>query len=105
MTVSTRRREARSPRLAKVIMRSTSGRTRLALVSVVVMERCVNSWVARLASRSRSCAGPPPSRGPFVGVGIACFSLKAYLAGDSGRLAAAGELYVAGGSGQLAAAG
>src|SRR5690348_14108263 len=74
MVVSTRRRAARSPRLAKVIIRSASGAIRLALVSVVVMDRCVNSCVARLASMSRSWAGPPPSRGPFVGVGMACFS-------------------------------
>ena len=43
---------------------------RFAFVSVVVMRPCSNSAVARLASMSRSCAGPPPRRGPLVGVGI-----------------------------------
>src|SRR3954471_8112935 len=33
------------------------------------MRSCSNSAVARLASISRSCAGPPPRRGPLVGVG------------------------------------
>src|SRR5439155_21614355 len=69
-TVSTRRRECRSPRLALVMSCSASGRSRLALVSVVVMRPCRNSDVARFASISRSCAGLPPRRGPLVGVGI-----------------------------------
>src|SRR6185436_16950160 len=68
--VSTRRRAARSPRLAFVISRSASGRSRLALVSVVWIRPCLNSEVARLASINRSCAGLPPRRGPLVGVGI-----------------------------------
>src|SRR3954454_5812632 len=50
--------------------RSASGRSRLALVSVVVMLPCSNSAVARLANIKRSCAGPLPRRGPLVGVGI-----------------------------------
>src|SRR4051794_28498535 len=64
------RRACRSPRLAKVISRSASGRSRLAFASVVVIRSCSNSDVARLASISRSCAGPAPSRGPLVGVGM-----------------------------------
>src|SRR5512139_3974775 len=50
--------------------RSASGRSRLALASVVVIRPCSNSAVARFASMSRSCAGPPPRRGPLVGVGM-----------------------------------
>src|SRR3954453_15323613 len=69
-TVSTRRRAARSPRLANVMRRSARGRTRLAFASVVGIRRCSNTWVARWASSSRSCAGPPPRRGPLVGVGM-----------------------------------
>src|SRR3954465_13017700 len=75
-TVSTRRRAARSPRLAKVMRRSARGRTRLAFAWVVVIRRCSNSWVARLASSSRSCAGPPPRRGPLVGVGMSVVLLS-----------------------------
>src|SRR5690242_15295143 len=69
-TASTRRRASRSPRFANVTRRSASGRRRLALASVVVMESCSNSELARLARISRSCAGSPPRRGPLVGVGI-----------------------------------
>ena len=69
-TVSTRRRACRSPRFANVIRRSASGRSRFALASVVVIRLCSNRLVARLARISRSCAGPPPRRGPFVGVGM-----------------------------------
>jgi MFS family permease len=40
------------------------------VASVVVMRPCSNNAVARLATMSRSCAGPPPRRGPLVGVGM-----------------------------------
>src|SRR4051812_35478683 len=70
MAPCTRRREARSPRLAKVIRRSAYGRSRFALVTVVVMRLCSKSDAARFASIRRSWAGPPPRRGPLVGVGI-----------------------------------
>src|SRR5262245_49057372 len=70
MTRRTRRRADRSSFFAKVTRRSASGRSRLALVSVVVIRPCLNSEVARLASISRSCAGLPPRRGPLVGVGM-----------------------------------
>src|SRR4051794_16675432 len=70
MVVITWRRACRSPRLAKVTSFSASGRSRLALVSVVVIRPCSNSDVARLASISRSCEGDPPRRGPLVGVGM-----------------------------------
>src|SRR5215467_11432647 len=69
-TVSTWRRACRSPRLAKVIRRSASGRSLRALASVVVILPCSNSAVARLAIMWRWWAGLPPSRWPLVGVGI-----------------------------------
>src|SRR5215469_8848708 len=69
-TVSTWRRACRSPRLAKVISRSASGRSLRALASVVVILPCSNSAVARLAIMCRWWAGLPPSRWPLVGVGI-----------------------------------
>src|SRR5882757_9175589 len=69
-TVSTRRRACRSPRFAFVMSCSASGRSRFAFVSVVVIRPWRNSWVARLARISRSCAGLPPRRGPLVGVGM-----------------------------------
>src|SRR5215218_2023733 len=72
MTVITWRRACRSPRLAKVTSFSANGRSRFAFASVVVIRPCSNSDVARLASISRSCCGPPPRRGPLVGVGISC---------------------------------
>jgi len=56
---------------ANVIRRSATGRRRLAFVSVVWMLLCVNSAAARFASSRRSCAGPPPRRGPLVGLGMA----------------------------------
>src|SRR5690606_21300155 len=70
MTDSTRRRACRSPRLAKVMRRSARGRRRLAFVSVVVMLLWVKRAAARFASSRRSCAGPPPRRGPLVGWGM-----------------------------------
>src|SRR5438270_440037 len=72
MTFSTSRRLCRSPRLALLISRSAKGRSRFALASVVVIRPCWNSDVAKLASISRSWAGPPPRRGPLVGVGMSC---------------------------------
>src|SRR6478609_7260782 len=74
MTESTRRRACRSPRLPNVTRRSASGRRRFALVSVVVMLLWMNRAEARFASRRRSWAGPPPRRGPFVGLGILSYS-------------------------------
>src|SRR4051812_45333569 len=73
MICCTRRRACRSPRLPKLTRRSARGCRRLALVSVVVIDLCVKSAVARLARSRRSCAGPPPRRGPFAGLGIICF--------------------------------
>src|ERR1700709_370771 len=73
MTVSTRRRACRSPRFANVMSRSATGRRRLAFVSVVLMLLCVNRAAARFASMRRSCAGPPPRRGPLVGAAISRF--------------------------------
>src|SRR3954470_2412988 len=70
MVVITCRRACRSPRLAKVTSFSASGRSRLALASVVVIRPCSNSDVARLASISFSWEGDPPRRGPLVGVGM-----------------------------------
>src|SRR5690606_33720685 len=55
---------------ALVISLSASGRTRLALASVVVILPCSNNDVARFANINRSCAGDPPRRVPLVGVGI-----------------------------------
>src|SRR3954463_5571788 len=49
---------------------SAYGRSRFALLSVVVIRPCSNSADARLASISRSCAGLPPIRGPLLGVGM-----------------------------------
>src|SRR5690554_423402 len=49
---------------------SAYGRRRRALASVVVMRPCSNKLCARLASISRWCAGLPPRRAPFVGVGM-----------------------------------
>src|SRR5918996_321037 len=49
---------------------SASGRSRRALASVVVILPCSNSWVARLARMIFWCAGLPPRRAPFVGVGM-----------------------------------
>src|SRR5512133_789430 len=72
-TVRTWRRAATSPRLAKVISRSAWGRRRLALASVVRMRPSENRARARLAMSSFSWAGPPPRRGPLVGVGIWLF--------------------------------
>src|SRR5690606_12652095 len=83
-TVSTCRRACRSPRLALVISRSASGRSRLALASVVVIRPWRNSAVARLARIRRSCAGLPPNRRPFGGVGIALLLLR--LAGPVASL-------------------
>src|SRR6185312_12609131 len=74
ITARTRRRACRSPRLANVMRRSASGRRRLALVSVVLIDLCVNSAAARFASSRRSWAGPPPRRGPLVGLGILSYS-------------------------------
>ena len=74
MTIITRRLAWRSPRLAKVTIRSANGRRRLALVSVVWMRPWVNRAVARFASIKRSWAAPPPRRGPLVGLGIVVFS-------------------------------
>ena len=71
----TLRLAARSPRFANVTKRSATGRRRLALVSVVTIRLCMKSDVAMLLSIRRSWAGPPPRRGPFVGVGIS-FSLR-----------------------------
>src|SRR5947209_11726746 len=59
-----------SPRLAKVISRSATGRSLRALASVVVIRPCWNSAVARFARMCRSWAGLPPRRWPLVGVGI-----------------------------------
>src|SRR6188768_184578 len=70
MIASARRRLCRSPFFAKVTRRSATGRRRLAFVSVVLMLLCVNRAAARFASMRRSWAGPPPRRGPLVGVGI-----------------------------------
>src|SRR5438309_351145 len=70
-----------SPRLAKVTSRSASGRSRFAFASVVVIRPCSNSAVARLPRISRSWAGPPPSRGPFVGVGMPL--LKLFVLGEA----------------------
>src|SRR4051794_38289139 len=67
----TSRRLCRSPRLALVISFSATGRSTRALVSVVVIRPCSNSWVARLATISRWCDGLPPRRGPFLGLGMA----------------------------------
>src|SRR5262245_65278965 len=78
MTRRTRRRAARSSFFAKVTRRSASGRSRLALVSVVWIRPCLNSEVARLASINRSCAGLPPRRGPLVGVGISSAPMASY---------------------------
>src|SRR6476661_5866535 len=80
-TVMTRRRACRSPRLAKVMRRSASGRRRLAFASVVVMRSCTNSALARFASINRSCAGLPPKREPLVGVGI-CTPLELFGLGE-----------------------
>src|SRR5699024_5698432 len=71
---STRRREARSPFFAFVIIRSATGRRRLALVTVVLICLCSNSWAAMLLSMRRSCVGDPPRRGPLVGVCIVSYS-------------------------------
>src|SRR5687768_3485737 len=90
-TVSTRRRECRSPRLANVTRRSASGRSRFALVSVVWIRPCLNSDVARFASISRSCAGLPPRRGPLVGVGISAPQLLFPAPGGPGGKHAAGR--------------
>ena len=79
MTASTRRRAWRSPRFAKVMRRSATGRRRLALVSVVLMLLCVNRAAARFASKRRSCAGPPPRRGPLVGAAIVRFLSLFYV--------------------------
>ena len=65
MSLSTCRRAATSPFLAFVISCSASGRSALALASVVLIASCVKSCAASVASISRSCAGPQPSRGPF----------------------------------------
>src|SRR6188472_3025262 len=63
-----------SPRcafLALVISFSATGRRNLARASVVVIRPCSNNAVARFATISRWCAGLPPRRAPFLGVGIA----------------------------------
>src|SRR5699024_9061285 len=70
MVSMTRRREARSPFFALVMRRSACGRSRFALVSVVVIALWRNSSVARPAMIIRSCAGDPPSRVPLVGAGM-----------------------------------
>src|SRR5947208_1558869 len=69
-TRRTRRRACKSPRFANVTNRSASGRSRFAFASVVVIRPCSKSAVAKLPRISRSCEGPPPKRGPLVGVGI-----------------------------------
>ena len=68
----TSRRSCSVPFFAEVMRRSASGRSRFALALVVVILPCSNSDWARLARISRSCAGPPPRRGPLDGVGIGC---------------------------------
>src|SRR5437660_2245966 len=55
---------------------SANGRSALALASVVVMPSCVNSDAACPASSNRSCAGPDPSRGPFLGRGTTSLLLQ-----------------------------
>src|SRR4029450_6245506 len=60
-------------RLATVMRRSAWGRRRLALASVVRIRPSENRALARLAMSSFSWAGPPPRRGPLVGVGIWLF--------------------------------
>src|SRR5690554_5440987 len=87
MTLVISRIACRSPRFAFVMSRSTTGCRRLALASVVVMRLCSIRLVARLASMRRSCAGPLPSRGPLVGVGIV-HSLCRAITGPADRPAA-----------------
>src|SRR3954452_25376635 len=98
------RRACRSPRFAKVTSFSASGRSRFALVSVVVIRPCSNSEVARLASISRSCEGDPPRRGPLVGVGMSVLPQAAgrcvrgcgsFVVQCGGRAGAAGRRGVA----------
>src|SRR5690554_4562925 len=72
--------------------RSASGRSRLARVSVVVIRRCSNREVARLASMRRSCAGPPPSREPLVGINISYSSYRVGEPAVVGRPSGSGQL-------------
>jgi hypothetical protein len=53
-----------------VISRSATGRSTLAFASVVVILPCSNRLVARFAMISFWCAGLPPRRAPFFGVGM-----------------------------------
>ncbi len=59
-----------APRFALVISFSATGRSTRARASVVVIRPCSNSAVARFETISFWCAGLPPRRGPFLGVGI-----------------------------------
>src|SRR4051795_11212621 len=67
---STWRRLCRSPFFALVISFSANGRSTRALASVVVIRPCSKRLVARFATMSLWCAGLPPRRGPFLGVGM-----------------------------------
>ena len=83
--VRTWRRACRSPRLAKVIRRSATGRSLRALAPVVVILPCSNSAVARFARMCRWWAGLPPGRRPLAGAGSGEFSSVRYLGGRATR--------------------
>src|SRR3954447_22602441 len=76
MVLRTSRRLCRSPRLALVMSFSATGRSTRARASVVVIRPCSNSAVARFETISFWCAGLPPRRGPFLGVGIVSLDLS-----------------------------
>src|SRR5699024_10974956 len=70
IALTTWRRLAIVSVFALVIRCSAYGRRRRALAWVVVISPYSNRLRAKLASINFWCAGPPPKRVPFVGVGM-----------------------------------